>query len=398
MVNSNALLKDAQALFRAGQLAEAAGLCQQAMRQDPNNYQVYLQLGTIMANAGKLPLAVQCLEKARMFRPESTAVAINLGNVKHALGQYREAEALHREVVARKPELATGWYNLGITLKEQKKLTEAMEVFKKAVALDSNHVQALEELCPLLTVMGPESAKPYYEKLVTLNPSAEHRISYATLLPTFLPDGETLKQVNAQFKQQVNMLLADETLTEDPAFTRNYLKQFMSIFYLPYHAMEHREVMEKYARIFEKVLPQLRTTAPHCQHYTLPQDRPLKIGVLSRHFGDSVISYCFNGILKGLAQEQDMELILMTTNPAGERPELKDSMYREMAARAKGEIWLPPDILRAQQMIADQQCDILLYTDVIMDHLAYFLGFARLAPLQVLLPGMPITGGLPEID
>jgi predicted O-linked N-acetylglucosamine transferase (SPINDLY family) len=59
---------------------------------------------------------------------------------------------------------------------------------------------------------------------------------------------------------------------------------------------------------------------------------------------------------------------------------------------------LSSDFERARRQIADCELDLLLYTDLGMDHFTYFLAFARLAPTQCVLAGHPITSGVPTID
>src|SRR5690606_19271467 len=59
---------------------------------------------------------------------------------------------------------------------------------------------------------------------------------------------------------------------------------------------------------------------------------------------------------------------------------------------------LPDDLPRARAAIAEAELDILHYPEIGMDHMAYFLGFARLATLQTMAWGHPITSGLPTID
>jgi predicted O-linked N-acetylglucosamine transferase (SPINDLY family) len=67
--------------------------------------------------------------------------------------------------------------------------------------------------------------------------------------------------------------------------------------------------------------------------------------------------------------------------------------------RAADEVVVLPDHLeRARRKIADHPVDILFYPDVGMDPLTYFLAFSRLASLQCVTWGHPVTTGIPSID
>src|SRR6185437_8243427 len=53
---------------------------------------------------------------------------------------------------------------------------------------------------------------------------------------------------------------------------------------------------------------------------------------------------------------------------------------------------------RAVEQISQQAFDILLYADIGMDLLSYYLAFARLAPVQCTTWGHPVTSGISQID
>ena len=53
---------------------------------------------------------------------------------------------------------------------------------------------------------------------------------------------------------------------------------------------------------------------------------------------------------------------------------------------------------RAQEIIAETRLDVLLYPDIGMEQITYFLAFARLAPVQLVTWGHPVTTGLSSLD
>jgi predicted O-linked N-acetylglucosamine transferase (SPINDLY family) len=52
----------------------------------------------------------------------------------------------------------------------------------------------------------------------------------------------------------------------------------------------------------------------------------------------------------------------------------------------------------ARAAISEQELDILVYGDIGMEAFTYYLAFSRLAPLQLVWPGHPLTPGIPNID
>jgi predicted O-linked N-acetylglucosamine transferase (SPINDLY family) len=59
---------------------------------------------------------------------------------------------------------------------------------------------------------------------------------------------------------------------------------------------------------------------------------------------------------------------------------------------------LPVDLAGARQAIAGLELDALIYGDIGMEPLTYYLAFARLAPVQAHLQGHPVTPGIPNLD
>ena len=59
---------------------------------------------------------------------------------------------------------------------------------------------------------------------------------------------------------------------------------------------------------------------------------------------------------------------------------------------------LPKELKKARQEIASHSLDVLFYLDIGMDQLTYFLAFSRLAPVQCVTWGHPVTTGIPNVD
>src|SRR5207237_1565690 len=52
----------------------------------------------------------------------------------------------------------------------------------------------------------------------------------------------------------------------------------------------------------------------------------------------------------------------------------------------------------ARRAIAAEQLDVLFYADLGMDPITYSLAFSRLAPVQCVTWGHPVTSGIPAMD
>jgi protein O-GlcNAc transferase len=79
-------------------------------------------------------------------------------------------------------------------------------------------------------------------------------------------------------------------------------------------------------------------------------------------------------------------------------PGTEDDTTRSICASADEAIKLSAKLDTARQRIADANLDVLIYTDIGMDPWTYYLAYSRLAPVQCVLPGHPVTTGISNVD
>jgi predicted O-linked N-acetylglucosamine transferase (SPINDLY family) len=115
------------------------------------------------------------------------------------------------------------------------------------------------------------------------------------------------------------------------------------------------------------------------------------VGFISQFFHNHSVGRHYAGLIRHLARNRFRTVVLRF-------PGADDEMSRAINASADEVVVLTPDLAGAREMIAGQKLDALYYTDIGMDPLTYFLAFARLAPVQCVTNGHPVTTGIPAID
>ena len=103
----------AQALLRAGNLAEAEQVCQQILSANPRHAHALHLLGAIALQAKQWPAAVQCLSAAIRIDGSQPRFHATLGEAHRALRQLNEAIACYRQAVRLQPNFVEGHNNLG---------------------------------------------------------------------------------------------------------------------------------------------------------------------------------------------------------------------------------------------------------------------------------------------
>ncbi len=159
-------------------------------------------------------------------------------------------------------------------------------------------------------------------------------------------------------------------------------------FFLGYQAGNDRALQESLSAYYRAACPALSFTATHIGR------RPpgkLRVGIVSNYFSYHTVGYLAFGLISGLDRSR-FDLTLFRTPHAQQDP--GTARFLDAAPCVD----LPNDLTAARQMLADAQLDVLHYPEVGMDHMAYFLAFARLATVQTAAWGHPITTGLSTID
>jgi tetratricopeptide (TPR) repeat protein len=97
---------------------EAVGFFRVALAVRPNSAWVYLGLGTTLQSQEDFPAAIDAFKKVLSINPDSLYPKQSLGN----------AESMN-------PEYVIAWRGIGNALRDQKKLPEAIDAYKKALTL-----------------------------------------------------------------------------------------------------------------------------------------------------------------------------------------------------------------------------------------------------------------------
>ena len=203
------------------------------------------------------------------------------------------------------------------------------------------------------------------------------RLKAACILPQVIPD-----------EDRIAAALAAPPATAIPDL---FLGGGFTNFYLAYQGEDDRALQEALASTYLGLSPGLAFEAPHVRAPFA--GKRVRLGLLSRHFFNHTIAYLNHGLIHGLDRER-FELVLIRM-PSGLAP---DDTACDLAAAADLVVDLPLDLGRARAQIAGLALDVLHYPDLGMEYLGYFLAFARLAKVQTVGWGHPVTTGIGAID
>ena len=134
---------------QAGRLPQAEAIFQQILLVEPNHPDALHFLGVIAFQGGKKDVAVKLISKAINANPTSL-MHYNLGLMLKAQGRLDEAVESYRKALSLKPDYAEAHNNIGNVLKDQGKLDEAIQHYRQAILINPNDAVAYSSLGSVL--------------------------------------------------------------------------------------------------------------------------------------------------------------------------------------------------------------------------------------------------------
>jgi predicted O-linked N-acetylglucosamine transferase (SPINDLY family) len=210
------------------------------------------------------------------------------------------------------------------------------------------------------------------------------RVKAALMLPAIMGPHKEMFQTRAEFERNLDQLIADRVTLDDPLNNGG-----TPSFYLAYHGLNDRGLQMKVAQYYAQACPSLLYVSLHCTQPRVAAASKIRIGFFSRYLSKHSVSLSFSKILEVVSLREQFEVALISSHPIDE----------EIYAGSSGtRTRLPHNLVRAREMVAALALDILVYLDIGMEPLSYFMAFARLAPVQCVLGGHPVTTGIANVD
>lgn len=411
----DAQLNQAKALVALGELAAADAAYARSIAMDPTHAAAQHARGRLHEREGRYAEALECFEAASGSSP-APLVLVDLGSAFGRFGRLETAQECYRRALAARPDLALAHYGLGITLasqgrhaealtryeqavacrpndprfqsaradalKDTGRLDEAIAGYERALALDPENFEARNHLGTVYENQGRlAEAAACYDALLARHESPAVRFKRATLLPVIYTSGEDLLDHRRRLTEGLDRLVA-EGLRLDPV--RDMLPPS---FYLAYQGQNDIDVHRSIASLCaesSRDFTARRQARPR-------QDRRLRIGFVSSFFRHHTIGKLTRGLVAELARER-FQVTVCSLGAA------EDGMAQWIGEHADRTVALPIRPAPARRRLAEEAFDVLFYPDIGMSPAAFALAVSRLAPVQCVSWGHPVTTGLPSID
>ena len=176
-------------LEQQGQVDQALSCYESAIGLAPTLARAHFNRGNILLDRGDAQSALGAYLEAIKYKPESAAAHFNIGNAHLRLGAREAAIAAYRQAVALKPDFsdahaalelalgleldqAEGYFRQGLAEQDLEQLDHAKAFYRKALAIQPDHIAACNNLGGILLREGQaDMAASYFQRASEVDPA-----------------------------------------------------------------------------------------------------------------------------------------------------------------------------------------------------------------------------------
>jgi predicted O-linked N-acetylglucosamine transferase (SPINDLY family) len=305
-------------------------------------------------------------------------------------GKREEARAAFEKAAQHDAGSAAAHYHLGLLANFRREPVQAEDHLRRAIAIDPNHAGAHEGLAIVLRGEGCwAECLQSLSRAERLVPADPRRLLATLTLPVVIESVESMHRHRRRLKDGLAALLAADPKIPDP------LGLGTLDFYLAYHGLDERATRVDIAKLYSKASPGLDYVAPHCRPGAERRagDGRIRIAFVSKHLRNHTIGR----LNVGLCTQIDRSKFHVTVV----RAEAQDDSIANRISQGVDQALVPPQpssLAATREWLGEQAFDVIFYTDIGMEPWTYLLSFARLAPVQCVTWGHPLTTGIPNVD
>ena len=285
-----------------GNLDAAITYYQKAVELKPELEVLHSNLANSFLQQGKYESAITSYQTALKIKPDWADVHANLGNAFSMLGKLEEAQASYQEALVFKPNWAEVYCRMGHIQKQDKPL-EAIANFEKAIECNPKFSEAHQQLCDLLShSTNLAGARRVADKYCEYCGEEVPVMSATAYVFSYLQSGVSEQAI--QKLEEIEELCYKKVET----FSNMELKLLYEIFlFAVSHLRDNREKNASFYRLvakeyYKKVLPPRQSVNRIKLVNYQTNQKPLRIGFLSKHFRRHSVGWCSEALIRELSR------------------------------------------------------------------------------------------------
>lgn len=353
---------------------------------------VLFEQGLNFLEAEKYSLARQCFEQVLQHAPDDMEAHANMGLVCFFSGEYAGAASHWAHALHQSPE-----EDLFLNVKEAAHWCRNQGLYDEAAALyeliiDRYPKLAISYFWSLRYSLRIDQAKQFAEDLVQQHPkSLEARLMNTFLLPQFYQSEADMQAWHQR------LYLTFERLKQDWERGAIDKVEVLSVGSPLFDVMALGQNESTFLKSVSRFWRDYTGVGEGCSERvaTLPvsAESMIKVAWVSFSVTDHSTMAYFQTLLQYFFRQPEIENAIFYVGPNS------DHVTQAMSAQADYFLHLDTtDLHRVKTLIAAWQPHVLFYLDIGQEAFLYTLAHHRLAPIQAVSVGIPITTGISTID
>ncbi len=402
--------------YRIGELTKAQDCYEKAIEITPNSYVDHINLGNVLLAKQELSAAENIYQKALAIAPERSEATKNLELVKYLAGHpqrpiiytgnfffknhhYSRAIQEYEKLVGSKVEDANYYTNFSQIYLRSKDYEKALSILNDGIKYHpGNSGLYLGKIWLLLDARPIQETLKFTELAAEIFPEClSFKLELMRLMPIVYKNQEEItyyrdKYINFLEEINQNIFLESEESKKDALKSIGLRTNF----YLQYQGYNDLILQRKYGDLVGKIMranyPQWLEPLPVPD---LTEDGKIRVGYLSANIRAHTVAKLFFGWLK-YSRREEFEIYCYATDI----DKISD-VYTEMYRRESDYFYqydLSYKLEEICQLILKDKLHILVFLDIGMDARTGQLAGLRLAPIQCVTWGHPVTTGLSTVD
>ena len=368
--------------FYQQQLGESEELINKALAIDPRYVEAIEARAQIRRTQENWPEERDLLRQVCLLKPKDVTCRFLLASCHYKLDEYKSCQDRLLQILNLDDTHFPTWFLMGNLWGRHDTPDKALECYHKVVELCPHHASAHSNIAEMARGSGDlETAKKHFDLSLQYRYEPVTHLKKSVLIPPIIESREQILETRRQL--EVNL---DEMITNDVQVHPDR-EVAPTMFYLAYHGMDDRKLLEKYAQ----VLVPSKAFKPSDQIRQRRPDGRIRLGLLSHHFKNHTIG----NLNLGLIEKLNRSKFHITVFSQMKHEDVMGKMFQQHADEF---VHLHSEIDVAVGKIQERELDILHYPDLGMDPFTFSLAHLRLAPVQTVSWGHPVTSGSPVID
>jgi protein O-GlcNAc transferase len=379
-------------LSNVGRAAEAIPFLEIATALRPDIAEIHNNLGMALLATGQLEPSIAAYRAALSIRPSYPEALNNISLALQRLGDPQGALAALEQSLALKPNFIGALSNLGALHQAMGNNALALECFEKAVALEPSFASLWLSLGNALKRQGRAAdAIAAYEHALSLSPSVGIELKQALTMAPIQDSAASIARDRSIFLGKLDALA--RRAEAEPGLLPDPLGQIgETAFFTAYHGLDDCNLLTRFVDCLTTLSPGLtERLVDRASWRRLPLNGRMRVGFLSKFLRNHTIGKLYGGLIKTLPRDRFDVTLLRPIGPT-------DWLEQEIIASVDRVVDLQEALPLARMQVASENLDLLFYPELGMDPFTWFLAFARLAPVQAVGWGHPVTSAMPSMD